>query len=67
MYTGRRTITAKFNGACQGCSKKITKGEVIFFQSAFKSWHEECWKIHLHELARATIEDNLTGRRDGDK
>ena len=44
MYTGRRTIRASYNGACRGCDKKITKGDVIFFQGPFKSWHVECWK-----------------------
>ena len=50
---GRRTIIARFNGACRGCEKKITKGEKIFFQGAFKSWHSVCWEF------KKGYEDNL--------
>jgi len=59
MYSGRRTIRAKFNGACRGCKKRITKGEVIIFQAAFKSWHEKCWKTeNLHRLEQAREDES---------
>ncbi len=45
MYNGRRTIRARFNGVCRGCDKPIKKGEIITFQSAFKSWHKKCWEV----------------------
>lgn len=43
MATGAfRTMTAKFPGACRGCSNPVIPGDIIIFGGRGRTFHVDC-------------------------